>query len=139
MSDEEFRLPKVTVFDHTVDGYLQLNAFYNYVVKREAEILEWQKRAKLYDEEGPLLRDIIDENQELIDNMTDKLEAVNTCLKRFQFKRDEIYELRERERNRPKSHYQPLGTSPMEATLNDILEAYDFILKELRQILEGLK
>jgi len=50
MSDEEFRLPKVTVFDHTVDGYLQLNAFYNYVVKREQEIQGWREKARRLDE-----------------------------------------------------------------------------------------
>jgi len=75
MSDEEFRLPKVTVFDHTVDGYLQLNAFYNYVVKREQEIQGWQEKAEQWDkwlESDAILTEAVD--------ISDKLEAVKNLL-----------------------------------------------------------
>ena len=80
MSDEEFRLPKVTVFDHTVDGYLQLNAFYNYVVKREQEIQGWREKAQKWDAEierikrvGPLV------SLNDYEKLEDKLEAVKTA------------------------------------------------------------
>ena len=78
MSDEEFRLPKVTVFDHTVDGYLQLNAFYNYVVKREQEIQGWGEKAKQWDkwlESDAILTEAVD--------ISEKLEAVKNVIKEF--------------------------------------------------------
>ena len=39
MSDEEFRLPKGTIFNHTD------------IVKRESQILEWREKARRFDEE----------------------------------------------------------------------------------------
>lgn len=61
----EFNPPKVTVFDHTVEGYLQLNAFYNYVIKREIWIREWR-------EDAHNLRELLKSHQDLVD----RLEAV---------------------------------------------------------------
>jgi len=86
MSDEEFRLPKVTVFDHTVDGYLQLNAFYNYVVKREQEIQGWREKALKWDGRSVYWKELEEQNfnqyktiqnkYKQIDELHNKLETV---------------------------------------------------------------